>query len=90
MSDPEPTSGWQVTSPEGLDEIADACLNESGVVNGHRVSAYYSKRLEACVIPSFPLLRSLDLEVKQSNEGPIEEIALGEVNVHAGRCFTGT
>jgi hypothetical protein len=89
LSDPEPFSGWHVTSPPEIDEIADACILQVGLSNGRVVAAYYSKNLNACVVPDFPQPRSLDLDVKQFGEGPAFLLGGGSIDVASGPCFSG-
>jgi hypothetical protein len=92
LTDPEPTSGWTVNGmPDGENEIVDMCFNQTGMVSGYRVSAYYSDRLKACVVPTFPHQFMLSVATKKEQIGqPFGEgIGITATTKHS-ICFEGT
>jgi hypothetical protein len=92
ISDPEPPSGWVAEgAPADQNEIGDIC-NQRGMAGGHMVAAYYSDRLKACVVPSFPLSRWIKLnEVSDSLvEFPPVLLASDETPSKKSSCFNGT
>lgn len=90
LSDPEPYGGWTVPDEEHA-EIADVCNNQTGMVSGYRVSAYYSRRLKACVVPTFPHQFGLSVSTKEEGFGPgSESEGFTETTKHSDRsCFNG-
>lgn len=92
ISDPEDhQKGWLVNGlPDNENEIADVCNNQTGPVGDRTVAAYYSDRLKACVVPSFPLFRSMELAFAENSEGRLRPIGFGETETtKTGICFNG-
>jgi hypothetical protein len=91
ISDPEPTSGWTaagIAAPQN--EIGDIC-NQNGMVAGHKVRAYYSQRLRACVVPSYPMRRILTLNESEERLGESWFENEGRTkNTNLSSCFSGT
>jgi hypothetical protein len=93
ISDPEkPGQGWTVdNAPDEENEIADVCNGQTGMVGDITAAAYYSDRLKACVVPSFPLFRTMDLNFVEQSEGKLRPIGFGETETtKGGICFKGT
>ncbi len=91
LTDPEPYGGWTVEGmPEGQNEIVDACVNQTGVVANLRVSAYYSDRLKACVVPAFPHQYGLSISPREERVGPASERLIGTTETtRKSICFHG-
>ncbi len=92
LTDPEPYGGWTVEGmPEGENEIVDVCFNQTGMVSGYRVSAYYSDRLKACVVPTFPHQFSLSVSTREERIGPARAQLIGRTQTTKHSiCFSGT
>jgi hypothetical protein len=93
LTDPQPYGGFTVTGLPDLDnEIVDSCFNQTGLVEGHRVSAYYSDRLKACVVPTRPHKYALSLGVQLENVAgpPLAPILSGHTEaIKTPICFNG-
>jgi hypothetical protein len=92
LTDPQPSDGWTL-SAAGADgsEIADACFNQTGMISGIRVSAYYSDRLKACVVPSFRPQYSLAVGRVEEHVGPIRPLLAGRTaTTKHSICFSGS
>jgi hypothetical protein len=92
ITDPEPDSGYTMEgAPDGLDEIADFCLLQKGMVNGNAVSAYFSKRLGLCVVPSDRPALFVELSSQEEATSPTRQIGFGATPARSGNtCFSGT
>ena len=92
ITDPQPPGGWTVDGfPEEQSELVDVCLDETGIVNGLQVCAYYSQRLKACVVPSLPQVRSLDIDVKWEGDHSHHLLLIGRTETtRRSMCFSGT
>lgn len=92
ITDPEPPSGWTVNGqPATQNEIADICFDSRGVTAGRAVAAYYSKRLNACVVPGTPIVRSFGLHVHQQSAGVPQHVMDGLTTMEKQKeCFHGT
>jgi hypothetical protein len=88
ITDPEPDSGWTTTVPGSENELVDVCVLQRGMCDGVAVSAYYSKRLAACVVPCSPLQRAVSLGVSVAPTGP-RELKTGHATA-SNFCFDGT
>lgn len=90
LTDPEPYGGWTVQGfPELNNEIVDACFNQTGVVSDYRVSAYYSERLKACVVPAFPKQYGLSVSSTDEGIGPGNEVMGYTETTKHSICFSG-
>jgi len=89
ITDPEPRSGWTTTVSSSENELVDVCSPETGMTDGVAVSAYYSRRLGACVVPCNALQRAVRLSVADVPVGPPKQIASGTATAD-NFCFDGT
>lgn len=91
ISDPEPPSGWVFPSlPANKNEIGDACFPIFGVEGSFEVSSYYSKRLNACVVPGSDQFRFVNLLESDQLVGSADIKAQGSVSAPPGsECLTG-
>jgi hypothetical protein len=92
LTDPEPYDGWTVDGmPQANNEIVDICFNQTGMVSGYRVAAYYSDRLKACVVPSFPQQYGLAVSTSEQRIGPARVQLIGRTATTKNSfCFSGT
>jgi hypothetical protein len=92
ISDQEPPSGWVFPSlPDEENEIADACASAYGFEGSSQVASYYSKRLNACVVPGTQFQWGIrHLSESDQLVGSADIQAQGSVAAPVGsRCLTG-
>ena len=94
LTDPQPYGGWTAEAfglSEGHNEIVDLCGGETGMVSGYRVSAYYSDRLKACVVPTFAQQFGISVSVKEESLGRSHVQLIGRTaTTRHSICFSGT
>jgi hypothetical protein len=85
ISDPE-QDAW--INPNDI-EIADLCYPNNGPVADFACAAYYSRRLNKCVVPSAGLVRRVVVSERDETFGPIFETEGVTMTDPGSRCFSG-